>query len=259
MSIIHIIILSIVEGITEFLPISSTAHIDIVRVLLGIQSTDFIKSFEIIIQLGAICAVVVLYWKKVFKSFVYIRNVIIAFIPTGIMGFLLYKIIKTFLISNTIISAVMLILGGIIIIIFERKYTKEINSQEISIENLPIKKLLALGVAQSFAVVPGVSRSGAVIIGGRALGLPKNLITEFSFVLAVPTMLAAVLYDILKSGLSFSGSEWGDIALGFVLSFIVALILIKWLLSYIKRHSFENFGWYRIVIGAIIIIFFGIF
>lgn len=259
MSTIHIIILSIVEGITEFLPVSSTAHIDIARVLLGITSTDFIKSFEIIIQLGAICAVIVLYWKKVFKSILYVRNVIIAFIPTGIIGFILYKIIKTFLIGNTILSGVMLVVGGIIIIIFERKYSKEIPDQQISIENLPIKKLLALGVAQSLAVIPGVSRSGAVIIGGRALGLPKNLITEFSFVLAVPTMLAAVLYDILKSGLSFSSNEWGDIALGFVLSFIVALALIKWLLAYIQRHSFENFGWYRVFIGILIIVFLGIF
>jgi undecaprenyl-diphosphatase len=259
MDTLQIIILSIVEGITEFLPISSTAHIDIARELLGIVSTDFIKSFEITIQLGAICAVLFLYGKHVLKSARYIRNVIIAFIPTAIIGFILYKVIKSFLLGNILLAAVMLVVGGIVIIVFERRNSKEIFDPSISIETLPTKKLLLLGVAQALAVVPGVSRSGAVIIGGRALGLSKTLITEFSFVLAVPTMFAAVVYDLYKSGFAFTSMQWGDITLGFVVSFIIAFIVIKWLLSYIKTHSFELFGWYRVVVGAIIIIYISVF
>lgn len=256
MNILHIIILSIVEGVTEFLPISSTAHIDLARVFLQIPVSDFIKSFEIVIQLGAILAVIFLYGKRVLKSNLYIRNVIIAFIPTGIIGFILYKIIKSLFLGNTILSAFMLLIGGIIIIIFERKNKIEKNENIINIEALSIKKLLMIGVIQALAVVPGVSRSGAVIIGGRALGLPKVLITEFSFILAVPTMLLAVVYDLYRSGLAFSSGQWLDITIGLFLSFFVALIVIKWLMGYIQKNSFEFFGWYRIILGISIMILF---
>ncbi len=256
MSTFHIIIISIVEGITEFLPISSTAHIDITRTLLGLPITEFIKSFEITIQLGAIFAVIVLYGKRVFGSVLYMRNILIAFIPTGIIGFILYKLIKSFLLGNVVLASTMLVIGGIIMVIFERNKKEDTSLQIESIKSLPIKKLLLLGTIQALAVVPGVSRSGAVIIGGRALGLNKILITEFSFILAVPTMLSAVAYDLLKSGSMFTQSEWSDMLLGFVVSFIVALVAIKWLLKYIKNHSFESFGWYRIFIGLVILVFF---
>ncbi|MEI6400332.1 MAG: undecaprenyl-diphosphate phosphatase [bacterium] len=257
MSFLHTVILGIVEGLTEFLPISSTAHIDIARSLLAIPVSEFIKSFEIIIQLGAICAVIVVYGKKILTSACYIRNLCIAFIPTGIIGFLLYKIIKAFLIGNILIAGIMLLLGGIIIIVFERREVRKVVPvSDIAVENLSIKTLLSLGVIQALAVVPGVSRSGAVIIGGRMLGLPKTTITEFSFALAIPTMLAATAYDLLKSGLSFSSSQWGTVALGFIISFLVAFAVIKWFLSYIKKHSFEVFGWYRVIIGSIIILIF---
>lgn len=256
MSIIHTIILGIIEGITEFLPISSTAHIDIARTILSIPSSEFIKSFEIIIQLGAIMAVVVLYAKKVFSSFKIFKNLLIAFIPTGIIGFALYKIIKSVLLGNLYVEASALLIGGVIIILFENYRKNKINqeSENHNIESLSVRKLVTLGVAQSLAVIPGVSRSGAVIICGRALDLGASLITEFSFLLAVPTMLMATLYDIYKSGLSFTGSEWGTVGLGFIVSFVVALIVIKWLLSYIQKHSFKIFGWYRIIIGLILII-----
>lgn len=253
MTIIQSIILGIVEGFTEFLPISSTAHIDFARLFLGIEITDFIKSFEIIIQLGAISAVVFFYFKKIFSNFIYIRNIIIAFIPTGIIGFLLYKIIKNFLLANTLLASIMLILGGVFIIYFEnkRKNIKYDSSEDI--KDLTIKQLLILGLAQSIAVVPGVSRSGAVIISGKAMNLSPVLITEFSFLLAIPTMMAATFYDILKSGLSFGVNEWQSIAVGFVVSFIVALFVIKWLLSYVKNNSFKIFGWYRIVFGILVL------
>ena len=256
MTFFHTIILGIVEGLTEFLPVSSTAHIDIVRSLLSIPSTEFIKSFEIIIQLGAILAVVVLFFKKVFSSWLYIRNLIIAFIPTGIIGFILYKLIKSFLLGNLWVEAMALLVGGIIIIIFENYQSKhqDINTEKIRLEELTFKQLIILGTAQALAVIPGVSRSGAVIISGRAIGLGRSLITEFSFLLAVPTMLSATVYDIYKSGFSFSGSEWGTILIGFIFSFLVALLVIKWFLGYIRKHTFKIFGWYRIFLGLILIL-----
>jgi undecaprenyl-diphosphatase len=259
MNILHTIILGIVEGITEFLPISSTAHLEVVQLLLKIPTSDFVKSFEIAIQLGAILAVVVLYWEKIFSSRLYIKNILIAFIPTGIIGFLLYKIIKSFLLGNIFIAALMLLLGGLIIIFYERREMKKqkniIEEESLkTIEALSTKELLIIGTAQALAVVPGVSRSGAVIISGRILGLPKVLITEFSFLLAIPTMLAATVYDLLKSGFSFSASEWGNMSIGFVVSFIVALFAVKWLLDYIKNHSFSVFGWYRVILGLVLIL-----
>ncbi len=254
MTIIHTIILGIVEGITEFLPISSTAHLEITQNILHIASSNFIKSFEIIIQLGAIAAVVVLYAKKIFSSSKYFLAILLAFIPTGIVGFLLYKIIKSFLLGNLAIAASMLFFGGIIILVYESKASK--SSKKIiskNIESLSLRDLLTLGFAQSLAVVPGVSRSGAVIVGGRMLGLPREVITEFSFLLAIPTMLLATLYDIYKSGFSFSKDEWGTLTLGFIVSFVVAIVVIRWLINYIKTHSFKIFGWYRVILGLVVL------
>ncbi len=254
MNIIDTIILGVVEGVTEFLPISSTAHLVITHNLLKIPTTEFIKSFEIVIQLGAILAVVVLFYKKIFSSSKYFLNICIAFIPTGIIGFALYKIIKSFLLGNLLLIGVMLLLGGIVILIFEGlNKEKGTDNDHKTIEALSVRELLTLGSIQSLAVIPGVSRSGAVIIGGRLLGLNASLITEFSFLLAIPTMLAATAYDLLKSGFSFTRVEWGTMGLGFIVSFIVALLVVKWLINYIKNHSFTIFGWYRIIMGLIII------
>ncbi len=256
MNTIHTIIISIIEGLTEFLPISSTAHMDIARVFLSIPATEFVKSFEIIIQLGAILAVVILYAKKVFSSWKYIQSLIIAFIPTGIIGFILYKLIKSFLLGNILVEAIALLVGGIVIIIFETYKSKQDQNkvEQVDIESLTFKQLLILGTVQALAVIPGVSRSGAVIIGGRAIGLGRSLITEFSFLLAVPTMLSATFYDIYKSGIYFSSSEWGTIALGFFVSFVTAFVVIKWLIEYVKNHTFKIFGWYRIILGIILIL-----
>lgn len=264
MNIFHTIILGIIEGVTEFLPISSTAHLEITQNLLGIMTTEFTKSFEIAIQLGAIFAVVFFYRKKLLaSSFLYYRNIAIAFIPTGIIGFVLYKIIKSFLLGNISIAITMLFLGGLFIIFYERRVAKSnqdavLDLHKQTIETLSVKQLITIGTAQALAVVPGVSRSGAVIISGRMMGLPRELITEFSFVLAIPTMLAATAYDLLKSGFSFSYSLWGNIFLGMVVSFIIALIVIKWFLNYVQKHSFSVFGWYR-VIFAILLIFLYVF
>lgn len=256
MSILQTFILGIIEGITEFLPISSTAHIDFARYFLNIPLTSFLKSYIIIIQLGAILAVFVIYFKKIFSSFSYIRNIIIAFIPTGIIGFILYKIIKSFLIGNTMLAAVMLVVGGVVILYFEKKRKDQVrNDGKEDIKDLSIKELLILGFAQALAVVPGVSRSGAVIIAGRSMNLKPGLIAEFSFLLAIPTMFLASVYDIYKSGLNFERGEIDVLVIGFIVSFVVALIVLRWLINYLKTHSFEIFGWYRVIIGIIIILF----
>lgn len=256
MNFFHTLIMGIVEGITEFLPISSTAHLDITRTLFQVPTSDFIKSFEIIIQLGAIFAVVVVYFKKIFSSWRYFRNIIIAFIPTGVIGFLLYKLIKSFLLGNTILAACMLVVGGIVILIFENKYKNKVeDDKEQTVESLTNKQLLTMGTAQALAVVPGVSRSLTVIISGRLVGLSRSLVTEFSFLLAIPTMLSASAYDLYKSGFAFASGEWETIGVGFLVSFIVAMIVIKWLLGYVKKHSFNIFGWYRIIIGVLVLLF----
>lgn len=265
MTIFQSIIFGIVEGITEFLPISSTAHLDFTRVLFSLSSTEFIKSFEISIQLGAILAVVWLYRKKVFTSLPYFKNIVIAFIPTGVIGFALYKIIKSLLLGNTWLAGVMLLVGGVFILWFEKKHTspptplhldQTERGEKDAIESLTIRQLLIMGTTQALAVVPGVSRSLSVIFSGRALGLSKSTVTEFSFLLAIPTMLAATVYDLYKSGLAFSGGDWGVLGVGFVVSFIVALLSVEWLLGYIRKHSFQIFGWYRIVIGLVILLIF---
>lgn len=247
MSIFQSIIFGIVEGLTEFLPVSSTAHLDLVRYFLSIPASPFIKSFEIIIQLGAIMAVVVLYFKKL-QSLKVLRAIIISFIPTGIVGFTIYSFIKSYLLGNTFIIALALFIGGVGIVLFE-KYSITDAEDDRDIESLSVKELLYLGTAQALAVIPGVSRSGAVIIFGRAIRIPRKLITEFSFLLAVPTIGAATVYDIYKNGLSFSGSEWLNLLLAFIVSFVVAYFVIKMFLDYIRTHSFSVFGWYRIILG----------
>ncbi|MDQ5922582.1 MAG: undecaprenyl-diphosphatase [Patescibacteria group bacterium] len=256
MNFLESVILGIIEGITEFLPISSTLHLDISRLLLDIPATNFVKSFEIIIQFGAILSVVYLYRGKMFSSVVYFKQILIAFIPTGVVGFVLYKTIKYFFLGNTLLSAIVLILGGLIMLIFERRRKNQIDDASTrSIENLSIKELIILGFAQALAVIPGVSRSGAVIISGRALSLPKSLITEFSFLLAVPTMLSATMYDLYKTGASFENNDWMVLLVGSGVSFVVALFVVKWLIEYVKNNSFNIFGWYRIIIGVLILVF----
>lgn len=253
MHIIHAIILGIVEGFTEFLPVSSTGHLIITSHILGITQTEFIKSFEIIIQLGAILAVGVLYVQKIFSDKTLWKKVIVGFIPTAIIGYVLYKLIKEFLIGNILVVAVALVIGGIILIMFERWY-KQTERHGKSLEDMNYWEAFIVGCVQSLAVIPGVSRSAATIIGGLAQNISRAAIVEFSFLLAVPVIAAAALLDIVKTPMHFSGNEWGIIGLGSVVSFIVALGSITWFLKFVKTHTFEWFGYYRIVLGTCIII-----
>ncbi len=247
---IQVIILGIVEGITEFLPISSTAHLILVSDLLRLAQTEFMKSFEIIIQLGAILAVVFLYWRAFLNTDV-LKRLVIAFIPTGILGLVFYKVIKHYLLGNTSVVLWSLFLGGLILIIFEKWYKEKENSLE-EIANIPYRQCLIIGLFQSVAMIPGVSRSAATIIGGLLLGLRRKTIVEFSFLLATPTMLAATGLDLIKNANAFSIEQFDLLSVGFVVSFVTAIIGIKFLLAYIQKNNFIAFGVYRI---AIVILF----
>ena len=254
MTIIHTIILGIVEGISEFLPISSTGHLILTSEILKIAQSDFTKSFEIIIQLGAIFSVIFLYWKK-FWNLELIKRLIVAFIPTGIIGLALYKIVKTYLIGNESVVLWSLFLGGIILIIFELYHRgEEEKNEEIlgdEITKITYKKSFIIGLFQSIAIIPGVSRSASTIVGGLWLGLKRTTIVEFSFLLAVPTMLAATGLDLVKNASSFSSSDFSSLAIGFVVSFVVALFAIKFFLKFIKTHDFIPFGVYRIIVAIL--------
>jgi undecaprenyl-diphosphatase len=250
MSYLHAIILGIVEGVSEFLPISSTGHMILSSELLKIPSSDFLSSFEISIQLGAILAVVVLYAKKILSNKKLFGTILIGFIPSAILGLIFYKIIKNYLMNSPLIVLWSLLIGGIILIIFELLH-KEKSDAVQEAEMIKPKQAFIIGLFQCLAMIPGVSRSAATIIGGLAIGLSRKAIVEFSFLLAIPTMCAATGYDLLKTGTNFSGSEWGMLATGFVVSFFVAWACVKWLIKFVQKHTFIPFGIYRIILAIV--------
>ncbi|MCD4780194.1 MAG: undecaprenyl-diphosphatase UppP [Candidatus Omnitrophica bacterium] len=254
MTIIECIILGIVEGITEFLPISSTGHLILAEHLMKMPQTEFLKSFDIAIQVGAILAVVILYARSLILNKEIFLRVSAAFIPTAVIGFILYKLIKKFLLGNAYIVAVSLFVGGIILILFERKHQEKETDLD-DIVGMTYKQAVLIGLFQTLAVVPGVSRSAATIIGGLLLGLKRKTIVEFSFLLAVPTMLAATGFDLLKSGMSFSSDQFMLLGLGSLVSFVIAVFSIKFLLFFIKNHDFVPFGVYRILVAIVFLIF----
>jgi len=247
MTALNAIVLGIIEGITEFLPISSTGHLILASSLLKIPNSDFLKSFEIAIQLGAILSVIALYYKQLFGDIRIIKRVAVAFLPTMVLGFGFYKIMKTFFLGNNQLVLWSLFLGGILLIGFERFYHKTEDQAELA--TIPYKKAFLIGIFQSLAIVPGVSRSAATIIGGLSIGLKKKTIVEFSFLLAVPTMAAATGLDLLKSFNFFSTDQFQVLLVGFVVSFAVAILGIKFLLNFTKQHNFVVFGVYRIILA----------
>jgi len=250
MDIFHAVILGVIEGITEFLPVSSTGHMIIASHLMQIPQTEFLKTFEIAIQLGAICAVAGLYWRTFLLDWEVVIKVVTAFIPTAIIGLVLYKLIKHYLLGNAFIVVVSLFVGGIAIVLFEKFYKlQEKNVSELS--KISYFQALMIGVCQSLAVVPGVSRSAATILGGLMLGVSRKTIVEFSFLLAVPTMLAATVLDIIKADGDISSGEWGVLGVGFFIALIVAWFSVKFLLRYITRHDFTAFGVYRILAAVV--------
>lgn len=249
MTALHAVLLGIVEGITEFLPISSTAHLVLAAKALGLQQTEFAKTFEIAIQSGSIAAVIVLYAKRLCTDMHTNVRIAAAFVPTAIIGLLAHKLVKdVFLESQTIIVAALAIGGGVLII-FELIW-KQKTEATVDVRHIRISQAILIGICQGAAIVPGVSRAAATVIGGMALGLPRRTIVEFSFLLAVPTILAATALDIVKTGTAFTPTEWQLLLIGSLTSFVVALIVIRWLLQFVTRHSFVVFGIERILIAA---------
>ncbi len=239
------IVLAAIEGITEFLPVSSTGHLILAAVLLGVQLTSFVKSFELALEFGSILAVVVLYW-KFFLEIEVLKRLIVAFIPTGIIGLLVYRIFKDYLLGNQQVVLWALLLGGLFLILFEWRYKKK--SDIDAIGKMPYKHCFLIGLIQAVSVIPGVSRSAPTIMTGLALGMKRETIVLFSFLLAVPTMVAASGYDLLNSYSQFSSGQVDILLVGFVTSFLVALPAIKLFLDFIKKNSFIPFGIYRVII-----------
>lgn len=254
MDLLQVIILSIIEGVTEFLPISSTGHLILTSKILNVPQTDFIKTFEISIQLGAILSVFILFWKKILTDLEILKRIIWIFLPTAALGFLLYRVIKDYLIGNLFITVGSLILGGVIIILIEKRFEKIHHSGLV--KNLTLSKALILGTIQVLSVIPGVSRSATTIFGGMVLGLSRKEATEASFLVAVPVMIAATGYDLLKNYQEFVQADLVILGAGILVSFITALISIKWLLKYVSHNNFIYFGIYRILVGIIFLIFF---
>ena len=256
-SLLTIILLGIVEGLTEFIPVSSTGHLVLAGELLGFDS-ESAGTFEIVIQLGAILAVIVLYWRRFYDVFIglfrrdpdawlFTRNVLLGVVPSMAIGFIVYDYVKAMLESPTIV-AVALIVGGIAILFIERLVKRP---RWESVEGMSWTTALGIGFIQCLSMIPGVSRSGATIIGALSLGVERRTAAEYSFFLAVPTMLAASGYDLFKSGAQLSGGAWETIAIGFVVSFLVALVVIRWFIAIVSRMGFAPFAWYRIAVGSL--------
>lgn len=247
MTFFHTIVLGIVEGITEFLPISSTGHMILAADILKIPPSEFLKSFEIIIQLGAILAVVVLYWTALWKI-ENIKKIIVGSIPTAIIGFGLYDIIKNNLLGSTSVVLWALLLGGLFLIIFEYTYKGPDVIDELPAD-ITYRQAFLIGIFQALAIIPGVSRSAATIIGGLSLGIPRRTIIEFSFMLAVPVMIGASALDIYKNPTIFSSGDTTMLIVGFLTAFVVAILSIKFLLRFIRNNNFIPFGIYRIIVA----------
>src|SRR3954447_9266027 len=255
------IILGIVEGVTEFLPVSSTGHLILATELLGCDADKW-AAFSVIIQLGAILAIVVLYCRTfwtvlegLFKgqamSWRFLRNILIAFLPSAVLGFLLINRIEA-LLGNAVVVAVAFIVGGIAILVIERLVKR---TTVVGVAEMPLGTAIGVGLIQCLAMIPGVSRSGATIMGGLALGVERRTAAEFSFFLAVPTMLGATTLELVKHRATLmagaSGVGFGAVALGFLVSFVVAIVVVKGFVHYISRHGFAPFAWYRIIAGTV--------
>jgi undecaprenyl-diphosphatase len=254
MDLLSAFILGVVEGITEFLPISSTGHLILANHLLGLSESDFVKSFDIAIQLGAILAIVALYPTRLLLDRPTQIRVVVAFIPTAILGALFYGMIKSTLLGSVAIVLATLAIGGAALIVLERFWRPSVRH---SITDIPLTKAALIGVSQAIAFIPGVSRSAATALGAMALGLSRKDAIEFSFFLAVPTMAAATGLDLLSSWKSFAMADIAALSVGFVTSFVVAIIAVRWLVRFVATHSFEAFGWYRIaiaILGALILL-----
>jgi len=253
MNLLQTIILAIVEGITEFLPVSSTGHMIIAQKLLSIESTEFVKAFTVNIQFGAILSVVVLYWKRFFQSLDFYWKLIVAVIPALVLGFLFSDKIDS-LLENVEVVAIMLVLGGILMLFVDKWFNKPNDDQAVD-----WKRALKIGFFQCIAMIPGVSRSMASIVGGMTTKLTRKNAAEFSFFLAVPTMAAASGYKLLKlfmdpAGKSMLSENLVTLLVGNLVAFVVAMIAIKFFIGFLTKYGFKAFGYYRIIVGVAILL-----
>lgn len=256
MNLLHAIVLAIVEGLTEFLPVSSTGHMIIASTAMGIASQPFVKVFTVAIQFGAILSVLVLYWRRFLQSWSLYLKLLVAFLPAVVFGLLLKKVIDQ-LLENIAVVGLALVAGGLVFLYLDR-YFEARRNQQTSLDDIGLGRALRIGLFQVISMIPGVSRSAATIIGGLTQGLSPTTAAEFSFFLAVPTMFAATcksLYDYFKDeGGSFSSHELMLLGVGNVVGFVVALIAIRSFINYLTRNGFRAFGYYRIAVGGIILL-----
>ena len=247
--------LGLVEGLTEFIPVSSTGHLLLAAHFLKFESAG--KTFEVVIQLGAVLAILTVYAAKLWNVFSsaprdpaarrFILAVLVAFLPAVVIGVLTHDFIKRVLFESPMLISVMLILGGIVLLFVDRIAPKPVINDAFT---MPIGKALAIGFVQCLALVPGVSRSGATIVGARLLGASTRAAAEFSFFLSMPTMAGAFAYDLYKNRAVLDSSALTEIVIGFVVAFIVAVLVVRWVLDYVSAHGFALFGWWRIIVGG---------
>jgi len=257
MTLLQAIILAIIEGITEFLPVSSTGHMIIGSAMMGIEKDEFVKLFTVAIQFGTILSVVALYWKRFFQSIDFYLKLFVAFIPAVVAGLLLKEQIDA-LLENVLVVAVALFLGGIVFLFIDRWTAGQQDAEERPIS---YKRAFTIGVYQCLAMVPGVSRSASTIIGGMTQGLTRKSAAEFSFFLAVPTMFGAMvksIYDYVKDGGTITSEHITMFAVGNVVAFIVAIIAIRSFIAFLTKHGFAAFGWYRIALGGLLLLLYAL-
>lgn len=250
MTVFEAVLIAVVEGLTEFLPISSTGHMVIVQALLGMEPTEFTKAYMVNIQFGAILSVVVLYWRRFFRSLDFYWKLLVAFIPAAIIGVLFGAAIDL-LLENVAVVAGALLAGGVVLLFVDKWFKPK------GVEGVSYGRAFGIGLGQCVAMVPGVSRSAATIIAGMALGLTRKHAAEFSFFLAVPTMAAASGYKLVQGWQAdpdlFTGNHLGLLLLGNAVAFVVALLAIRGFVDFLARHGFRAFGWYRIVVGLLLL------
>lgn len=253
-------LLGLLEGLTEFIPVSSTGHILLAGHFLGFDSAG--KTFEVVIQLGAVLAILSIYSARLWSVFrdaphdpaarKFILSILIAFLPAVFIGVLAHDFIKTVLFETPKLIAIMLILGGIVLLVADRLAPDPRHHDAMS---FPLPMALKIGFIQCLAMIPGTSRSGATIVGALMLGASKRAAAEFSFFLSMPTMAGAFAYDLYKNRAVLDSSALGEIAIGFVMAFISAVFVVRWLLGYVSRHGYALFGWWRILVGSVALVF----
>lgn len=254
MSFLHAFILGVVEGVSEFLPISSTGHLIFVSYFLGLEQTDFLKMFEVVIQFGAILSVIVLYFKKISSNLSLLLRLGVALVPSLVVGGVLYTFIKGLFDSERVVAWALL-LGGVLIILFEMLYRGPSREEKNELSSISYTTAFLVGMFQAISVIPGVSRAGATILGGLLLGMKRSVVVEFSFLLAVPTMLAASVLDIYQNGMSVLPEQWTLLLVGFITAFFVALITVRWFIRFVQTNTFIAFGVYRIALALFLLMF----